>query len=159
MKKLLNKMQNIAKDMKKSNKGFTMVELIIVIAIIAILAAVIAPQYLRFVEDARESNDIQAAALIEEAIIIAIADDSSKFSGVTSVTWDSNGTGALSTNAGTGNTAAIPAIQSIIGEDSIEAESANGKKIDFTWTVDIANGSVDLATGSNDTANLGVAVS
>ncbi|MCM1143504.1 MAG: prepilin-type N-terminal cleavage/methylation domain-containing protein, partial [Lachnoclostridium sp.] len=38
--------------MKKemNNKGFSLVELIIVIAIMVILVAVLAPQYLRYVE-------------------------------------------------------------------------------------------------------------
>lgn len=45
--------------MKKemNNKGFSLVELIIVIAIMVILIAVLAPQYLRYVEKARVSSD------------------------------------------------------------------------------------------------------
>ncbi len=64
----------------KSNKGFTMVELIIVIAIIAILAAVIAPQYLRFVEDARRSNDLQVANAYMDAAMVAVSDLSGRHS-------------------------------------------------------------------------------
>ncbi len=56
------------------NKGFTLVELIIVVAVIAVLASVLAPQYLRYVERARESNDIQIASALLDAATIAIAD-------------------------------------------------------------------------------------
>ena len=48
--------------MRKSNKkGFTVVELVIVIAIIAILAAVLIPTFASLIQKANESNDIQAA--------------------------------------------------------------------------------------------------
>ena len=40
-----------------NNKGFSLVELIIVIAIMAILIAVLAPQYLKYVEKSRVSSD------------------------------------------------------------------------------------------------------
>lgn len=46
--------------MKKENmndKGFSLVELIIVIAIMAILIVVLAPQYLKYVEKSRVSSD------------------------------------------------------------------------------------------------------
>ncbi len=69
----------------KNNKGFTMVELIIVIAIIAVLAAVLAPQYLRFVEDSRESTDVDKANAIESAVNVLVADGTMSTGGT--VTW------------------------------------------------------------------------
>ncbi len=56
------------------NKGFTLVELIIVVAIIAVLASVLAPQYIRYVERSRESNDLQIATNIVRAATVTIAD-------------------------------------------------------------------------------------
>ncbi len=59
---------------KMNNKGFSLVELIIVIAIMAILIVVLAPQYLRYVERARNSTDLQNATTIVDAIQIYAAD-------------------------------------------------------------------------------------
>ena len=48
--------------MKKTNKkGFTIVELVIVIAVVAILAAVLIPTFVSVTKKANESNDVQAA--------------------------------------------------------------------------------------------------
>ena len=42
---------------KRSNKGFSLVELIIVIAIMAVLVAVLTPQLLKYVERSRQAKD------------------------------------------------------------------------------------------------------
>ena len=54
--------------MKKSNSGFSLVELIIVIAILAILVGILAPQFVKYVEQSRESKDIQTIGAIRNAI-------------------------------------------------------------------------------------------
>lgn len=59
---------------KMNNKGFSLVELIIVIAIMAILLVVLAPQYLKYVERSRNSTDLQNAAEIVSALQIYAAD-------------------------------------------------------------------------------------
>lgn len=41
-----------------NNKGFSLMELIIVVAIMAVLIGVLAPQYLKYVEKSRESADL-----------------------------------------------------------------------------------------------------
>ncbi|MFT3983979.1 MAG: type II secretion system protein [Lachnospiraceae bacterium] len=60
---------------KMNNKGFSLVELIIVIAIMAVLIAVLAPQFLRYVEKSRYQKDITAVAELENAVEIAMANE------------------------------------------------------------------------------------
>ena len=62
------------KKEKMNNKGFSLVELIIVVAIMAILIAVLAPQYLKFVERSRKSADMQNVDEIVRALEIYSAD-------------------------------------------------------------------------------------
>ena len=56
------------KKEKMNNKGFSLVELIIVIAIMAVLVVVLAPQYLKYVERSRNSTDLQNATEIVTAL-------------------------------------------------------------------------------------------
>jgi type IV pilus assembly protein PilA len=59
---------------KMDNKGFSLVELIIVIAIMAILVGVLAPQFVKYVEQSRESADLQAIDEVKTAIETLAAD-------------------------------------------------------------------------------------
>ena len=52
-----NRMKNLLNKIRKSNLGFTLVELIIVVAIIAVLSAVLVPQYIQYVERSRIGAD------------------------------------------------------------------------------------------------------
>ena len=60
---------------KKNNKGFSLIELIIVIAIMAVLTAILAPQLLRYVERSREARDRQNIQAVYEAFQIAITEE------------------------------------------------------------------------------------
>ncbi len=57
------------------NKGFSLVELIIVIAIMAILAAAIAPALIRYIDKSRRSDDVAAAETLNTATQAAFSNE------------------------------------------------------------------------------------
>ena len=58
---------------KMNNKGFSLVELIVVIAIMAVLVGVLAPQFIKYVERSRVSTDMQNMQLMKTAVEVQVA--------------------------------------------------------------------------------------
>ena len=58
----------------KNNKGFSLVELIIVIAIMAILVGIMAPQLIKYLEKSKIASDLQAMDTIYQALIYSAND-------------------------------------------------------------------------------------
>lgn len=60
---------------QKNNKGFSLVELIVVIAIMAVLVGVLAPQFIKYVERSRQSTDLQNVEEMKNAVEVEAADN------------------------------------------------------------------------------------
>lgn len=72
MKKIMEMLQNMkAKNEKKDNKGFSLVELIIVIAIMAILVGVVGTQVLPYLNKSKLEKDRQIVSSYSTAAVSA----------------------------------------------------------------------------------------
>jgi len=120
--------------MKKNNKGFSLVELIIVIAIMAVLVGVLAPQFIKYVEQSRRSRDIQTAQEIRESVLAAIADGrvDSKGSSV------DIGTGKLTVGSG-------KSVDTIAATDSLTANGSVAKGETFKVSYDAVAGTCEVS--------------
>ncbi|MDO5574130.1 MAG: type II secretion system protein [bacterium] len=106
---------------KTDNKGFSLVELIIVIAIMAVLMAVLAPQFLKYVESSRVQKDESAAEEYRHATEIAMSNET---------IYKSVGLSDTTTKA----TVTIPDNGAIAGNTDLIKELKNvcGDTVDFT---------------------------
>lgn len=84
----------------KTNKGFSLVELIVVIAIMAIIAAVAVPVYNVYIDKANKAADEQLVGDIKYALTLALASDTEhEFAGSVAVMLNSNGTATIQSTA------------------------------------------------------------
>ncbi len=123
---------------EKANRGFTLVELIIVVAIIAVLSAVAAPQYLKYVEKSKISMDMDTAAAIKSAIVTLCADGVITGDDDDYVTWDVS-TGLI----GDGK----PSVEGFSG--TIPAARSN-RAVDVVYSIDFNAEGVPIVTTSVD---------
>jgi type IV pilus assembly protein PilA len=128
--------------MKKSNKGFSLVELIIVIAIMAVLIAVLAPQYLKYVEKSRKTADATTWGELVKAMDTCLADPDFDTPTGNTVTVSMAGTGAV-TIGGLGTTAVADykSTASIPSSGSVKIKSKAFKAATClcTWTYNSTN--------------------
>lgn len=83
--------------MKKSQKGFTLVELVVVIAIIGVLAAILVPSMLNYVKKSRLKTANSNAKTAYNAVAEYVADGETKGQDLTTTLGDFTGTYTLAT--------------------------------------------------------------
>lgn len=62
------------KRAKKNNKGFSLVELIVVVLIIGVLGVALAPQIMKWVDTSKKNTDINNAGVLKSAAQTALAE-------------------------------------------------------------------------------------
>ena len=140
----------------KNNKGFSLVELIIVIAIMAILVGVMAPQLIKYIEKTNVSSDTQLCDSVKTAITTAMMDPSVINANDNSIPQNSDFEDVDDID----NTKAFgAAVEEILGFDpdeindhlksSMSASSANDKANDVEFAIAGAN-SVHVRVAHSD---------
>lgn len=127
--------------MKKNNKGFSLVELIIVIAIMAILAGALAPALIKYINKSRRSADISNADTIRTACQTAMSDEDAMVAIGTGVTGAS--VSDLKSSYGAFGTE----ISSILGNSTITSKYFD-KGNEFTVDINVAGNTVIVKAGS-----------
>ena len=74
--------------MLKQNKGFTLMEVVVVLTVIAILGAVIIPGVMGYTDKARLRSDIQSARIVQNAIDLFKAETGKEISTVSGIGTD-----------------------------------------------------------------------
>ena len=126
--------------MKKNNKGFSLVELIIVIAIMAILAGALAPALIKYINKSRRSTDIQNADSLRTAIQTALSNPDAADC-VTTSSYDASAIVSGSSDK------FIAEIYSVVGNTKLTTKY--GEKGQYmTFKVDLANNTVVVMSHS-----------
>lgn len=115
---------------KKNNKGFSLVELIVVIAIMAVLMVVLAPAMLRYVEKTRVQKDESAVSEVINAVNLALSEEA-----INEATKE-NDTVLVSSNSITSDNKKLEAeVQKTVDPNKFKLSSKQYKDMKYTITI------------------------
>ena len=144
--------------MKKTNKGFSLVELIIVIAIMAILAGALAPALIKYINKSRISTDVQTGNTIASAIQTALSNEKAF-----DAAKDYAAATAFTTFYGGQGTDMQDALKSILGDKTCTTDKLGKAKKDFNGNamdqifyvvMDTTTNKVEVYAGATDAGHM-----
>lgn len=140
---------------KTTNKGFSMVELIIVIAIMAILAAALAPSLIKYINKSRLSTDLSTGNSIVSAATSAMAVEKANDVAASYASWtDVNSVlNQKGSNSFASEFANVMAVDSVTGKSK---KDVNGATFDNpgVFFMQISGNAVNVAYGATDAAHM-----
>lgn len=110
---------------RRKKKGFTLVEMLVVIGIIGVISAIAAPTAISKVKEAKEKTDIANAASIAMAVKAEMAEG----------TIDNKGTGLVAQN---------------IADEYFDGVLPTSKLDDEGFTVEVSGGKITVKTSKNN---------
>ena len=127
----------------KNNKGFSLVELIIVIAIMAILVGVMAPQLIKYIEKTNVSSDVQLCKTLKTAMETA-ATDAAVANETGYTPFKTNDSGNTKSFENPGGTVYMSSLEETLGVKNVsdlnsQIKSTLGKsrgQLDYVWVSD-----------------------
>ena len=130
----------------KKQSGFTLIELMIVVAIIGILAAIAVPQYQQYTNKAKFTEIVNATAPMKNAVELCITSQgltSGDITGCASGTNGSGKNGMPDSQGAYGNLKSVVATDAgVITATAIDAAPGALAKATFTLTPSLVSGSI-----------------
>lgn len=133
--------------MKRNNKAFSLVELIVVVLIMGIIAVALAPQVMKWVKTSRENSDTYYAKSIKSAVLTGIGEYESLGNELKDGKYNvtSNGLVAVGNDQ---NSGFIDVVEAIMNGDYPSVQDESGKVFQIQCWQDGKKCSVKTATGS-----------